>query len=37
MPIGMQIIGRPFEEAGLCRIGHAFQSVTQFHTWALEL
>jgi aspartyl-tRNA(Asn)/glutamyl-tRNA(Gln) amidotransferase subunit A len=31
LPVGMQIIGRPFAEAGLLRAGHAFQSVTDFH------
>ncbi len=34
MPMGMQIIGRPFDEATLLRVGHAFQQVTQFHEMA---
>ncbi|MGH3442376.1 MAG: amidase, partial [Nitriliruptorales bacterium] len=31
LPIGMQIIGRPFAEATLCRVGAAFQAETQHH------
>ncbi|MGJ7543561.1 amidase [Variovorax sp. LT1R16] len=31
LPIGMQIIGRPFAEATLLRAGHAFQLATNFH------
>jgi aspartyl-tRNA(Asn)/glutamyl-tRNA(Gln) amidotransferase subunit A len=31
LPVGMQIIGRPFAEAQLFRAGHAFQSATDFH------
>jgi aspartyl-tRNA(Asn)/glutamyl-tRNA(Gln) amidotransferase subunit A len=31
LPVGMQIIGRPFAEAQLFRAGHAFQDATDFH------
>jgi aspartyl-tRNA(Asn)/glutamyl-tRNA(Gln) amidotransferase subunit A len=37
LPIGMQIIGRPFSEALLFNIGHAFQKATAFHTKAPQL
>ncbi len=30
-PIGLQLIGRPFEEALLYRIGHAYQGATDHH------
>lgn len=31
LPIGMQIMGRPFEEATLFRVGTSFQDATEFH------
>jgi aspartyl-tRNA(Asn)/glutamyl-tRNA(Gln) amidotransferase subunit A len=30
-PIGLQLVGRPFDEALLYRIGHAYQGATDFH------
>jgi aspartyl-tRNA(Asn)/glutamyl-tRNA(Gln) amidotransferase subunit A len=31
LPIGVQLIGRHFDEGTLLRLGHAFQSATDFH------
>ncbi len=32
MPLGMQLIGRPFDEATVLRAGHAYQLATDWHT-----
>jgi aspartyl-tRNA(Asn)/glutamyl-tRNA(Gln) amidotransferase subunit A len=31
LPIGLQIVGRPFDEALVLRAGHAYQSATDWH------
>ena len=37
LPIGMQLMGKPFDEAGLLRIAAAYQSKTQHHLAAPSL
>jgi aspartyl-tRNA(Asn)/glutamyl-tRNA(Gln) amidotransferase subunit A len=37
LPTGMQLIGRPFDEARLLRAGAAFQRATDFHARAPEM
>ncbi|MFB9263188.1 amidase [Bradyrhizobium erythrophlei] len=37
LPVGMQLIGRAFEEATLIRIGAAFQRATDFHAQVPKL
>ena len=37
MPIGMQLVGRPFAEDVLLRLGHAFQRATDWHARAPKL
>jgi aspartyl-tRNA(Asn)/glutamyl-tRNA(Gln) amidotransferase subunit A len=31
LPVGIQLVGRHFEESTLLRLGHAFQAATDFH------
>jgi aspartyl-tRNA(Asn)/glutamyl-tRNA(Gln) amidotransferase subunit A len=31
LPIGMQIIGRAFDEATVLRVGHGYQQLTDWH------
>jgi aspartyl-tRNA(Asn)/glutamyl-tRNA(Gln) amidotransferase subunit A len=32
LPLGMQILGRPFGEATILRVGHAYERATEWHT-----
>ncbi len=32
LPMGVQIVGRPFDEATVLRIGHAYEQATDWHT-----
>jgi aspartyl-tRNA(Asn)/glutamyl-tRNA(Gln) amidotransferase subunit A len=31
LPVGLQLAGRPFDEAALLRVGHAYQEATRWH------
>jgi aspartyl-tRNA(Asn)/glutamyl-tRNA(Gln) amidotransferase subunit A len=31
LPLAFQIVGKPFDEAGVLRVGHAFEHATEFH------
>ncbi|HEY95081.1 MAG TPA: Asp-tRNA(Asn)/Glu-tRNA(Gln) amidotransferase subunit GatA [Dehalococcoidia bacterium] len=37
LPVGMQIIGKPFAEETILKIGHAYQQVTEWHKEKPEL
>ena len=37
LPIGVQLLGRHFDEATLLRLGHAFQRATDFHERVPEI
>jgi aspartyl-tRNA(Asn)/glutamyl-tRNA(Gln) amidotransferase subunit A len=32
LPLGMQIVGRPFGEETILRVGHAYEQATEWHT-----
>ncbi|HSC99644.1 MAG TPA: amidase, partial [Casimicrobiaceae bacterium] len=34
LPIGMQVVGRPFDELTMLRVANAYESATQWHTLA---
>jgi aspartyl-tRNA(Asn)/glutamyl-tRNA(Gln) amidotransferase subunit A len=31
MPVGLQIIGRPFDEASILSVAHAYEQSTEWH------
>jgi hypothetical protein len=31
LPVGLQLVGRPFDEASVLRVGHAYQEATRWH------
>ena len=36
LPISLQLVGKLFDEAGLCRVGHAYEQATKWHTEIAE-
>jgi aspartyl-tRNA(Asn)/glutamyl-tRNA(Gln) amidotransferase subunit A len=37
LPLAFQIVGKPFDEAGVMRVGHAFEQATPFHRQRPEI
>src|SRR6059036_763834 len=37
LPLGMQIVGRPFGEETILKVGHAYERATEWHTRRLSL
>ena len=37
LPVGLQLLGRPFDEATLLRAAHAYEQATPWHTYRPEL
>jgi len=37
LPLAFQLVGRPFDEAGVLRLGHAYQRATDWHTRTPDL
>jgi aspartyl-tRNA(Asn)/glutamyl-tRNA(Gln) amidotransferase subunit A len=37
LPIGLQLAGRPFEDAAVLRVAHAYERATEWHTRQPEL
>lgn len=37
LPIGLQVVGRPFDEATVLRVGHAYQSAVDWPSWPPRL
>jgi aspartyl-tRNA(Asn)/glutamyl-tRNA(Gln) amidotransferase subunit A len=33
LPIGLQVLGRPFDEATVLRVGHAYQAAADWPSW----
>jgi aspartyl-tRNA(Asn)/glutamyl-tRNA(Gln) amidotransferase subunit A len=31
LPVGLQIVGRPFDDATVLRVGHAYEQATEWH------
>ena len=31
LPVGLQLVGRPFDEAMILRVGHAYETITRWH------
>jgi len=37
LPIGLQIIGKPFQESTVLRVGHYYEQATGWHKWLAQV